>query len=215
MIKGLIFDLDGTLVDSLSITFDAFNHGITQLGGKRHTPHEIMSYFGTGEDQIFTKILGADKAEAAYQSCRDYFEAHLGEMPLHNGIHELLDRALSASIPLSIFTGRSWNTTEVILKHHGLLNRFITVVASDHVNSPKPSPEGLYLALSRMKLEPQEVLFVGDSPMDIIAGRAAGSQSVAALWDLLAKRELLDPCDPHHWAKNPNDVWEVWKKLSE
>jgi phosphoglycolate phosphatase-like HAD superfamily hydrolase len=61
-----------------------------------------------------------------------------------------------------------------------------------------------------MKLEPHEVLFVGDSPSDLLAAHAAGSNGVAALWDLMAKREELAPHKPHHWAETPHRVWEIF-----
>jgi phosphoglycolate phosphatase/pyrophosphatase PpaX len=211
MLKGIVFDLDGTLVDSLSVTFDAFNYGITQFGGRKHTPAEIMKYFGTGEDEIFVQIMGKEKAAQAYAACCKYTDENLAHVPLHSGVGDLLENLKSAGVPISIFTGRSWITTEMILKHHGLMDRFITVVANDHVDFPKPSPAGLHLALSKMKLNPNEVLFVGDSPADMIASRAAGSQGVAALWDLLAEKELLQPHEPHHWATHPMDIWKVWK----
>jgi HAD superfamily hydrolase (TIGR01509 family) len=211
MLKGIVFDLDGTLVDSLSTTFDAFNFGITQLGGRVHTPQEIMNYFGTGEHEIFAKILGKDQAEAAYSLCRAYLNQNLTQIPLHSGVGDLLENLKSSGIPIAIFTGRSWNTTELILKHHQILDRFVTVIANDHVAQPKPAPDGLHLALSRMKLHPSEVLFIGDSPMDMVASRAAGSKGVAALWDLLANRQELEPHEPHHWANHPLDIWDIWK----
>ena len=68
-IRAMVFDLDGTLVDSLAATFDAFNHGIQVAGGKKHTPEEIMQYFGPGEDQIFAKIVGSSRAKEAYDAC--------------------------------------------------------------------------------------------------------------------------------------------------
>lgn len=209
-LRGIVFDLDGTLIDSLALTFDAFNHGILSQGGKRHTPQEIMKYFGTGEDRIFAAILGEDKAAPAYDACRIYQDENLHKMPLHHGTGELLETLKSTGVPISIFTGRSWTTTEMILKHHRLLDRFVTVVANDHVGLPKPSPEGLHLALSRMKLSPEEVFFVGDSPADMMAARTAGARGVAALWDLLADRVLMEPYEPHHWAKSPAEVWEFW-----
>jgi HAD superfamily hydrolase (TIGR01509 family) len=212
MLKGIIFDLDGTLVDSLSTTFDAFNHGIVMHGGRVHTPHEIMTYFGPGEGEIFAQILGKDKAEAAYAASCKFMDENLGKVPLHDGVGELLEKAKSASVPISIFTGRSWNTTELILKHHRLLDRFVTVVANDHVSFPKPSAEGLHLALTRMKLEPHEVLFVGDSPADMMAARSAGAQGVAALWDLMAERAQMEPHSPQHWASHPKEIWDLWKR---
>lgn len=211
-IKGIVFDLDGTLVDSLSTTFDAFNHGISQHGGRLHTPHEIMAHFGTGETQIFAKLVGREKADQAYETFRAYVDQNIHRVPLHPGAGELLERLKSQGVPISIFTGRSWDTTELILTHHGLLDRFVTVVADDHVGHSKPSPEGLHLALSRMKLEPGQVLFVGDSAMDIRAAHSAGSNGVAALWDLLADREQLELHTPHHWAEKPAQVWEIFER---
>lgn len=213
MLKGIVFDLDGTLVDSLSLTFDAFNRGIVQQGGQIHTPQQLMAHFGPGEDKIFLKILGSkSKAEKAYLACREYLDENLHRCPLHEGVLDLLDHFKNAGVPMSIFTGRSWNTTEVILKHHGLLDRFVTVVANDHVDHPKPSPEGLYLALKRMALQPGEALFVGDSPVDILAARSAGALGVAALWDLLADRGLLERHQPHHWAEKPKELIRIWEK---
>lgn len=212
MLKGIVFDLDGTLVDSLSVTFDAFNHGIVRQGGRVHTPEEIIQYFGPGEGEIFGRIIGPDKAQAAYDDFREYLDRNLGNVPLHAGVEELLERIKSSGIPVAIVTGRSWNTTELILNHHRILDRFITVVANDHVASPKPSPEGIRLALSRLKLQPSEAAYVGDMWVDIRAAHSAGCQSIAALWDLMVSRDALLPHNPHHWAEKAADVWQVWEK---
>jgi len=209
-VRGVVFDLDGTLVDSLSVTFAAFNHGILSQGGKHHEPLELMKYFGPGEDRIFAAILGSErKAEAAYQACRQYLDENLDRVPLHAGILDLLEELKRRSIPISIFTGRSWNTTEVILKHHGMMDRFVTVVANDHVGHPKPSPEGLHLALSRMRMEPSEVLFVGDTWTDMRAAQSAGSRGVAALWDLMADRAQMSMYEPRHFAGKPAEILEL------
>lgn len=210
-LKGVVFDLDGTLVDSLGTTFDAFNHAIVQSGGKEHSPSEIVAHFGTGEKHIFAKILGAERAVSAYALALEYMDNNLGRVPLHEGVGDLLEKLKSSNIPIAIFTGRSWDTTKMILSHHGMLDRFITVVANDHVTQPKPSPEGLILALSRMKLLPSEIVFVGDSPVDIIAGKKAGSPSIAALWDLIAEKTLLEACEPDHWAEHPLHIWDIWE----
>ncbi len=213
MLKGIVFDLDGTLVDSLGVTFKGFNHALASMKVRPHSPAEIMAHFGTGEDRIFAKLVGLDRAQEAYSLFQVYMNENVNRVPLHNGIGELLENIRNEKVLTSIFTGRSWNTTETILKYHGLLNSFVTVVAHDHVEFPKPSPMGLHLALSRMKLSPEQILFVGDSPMDIIASRAAGSQGVAALWDVLANQKELEQHQPDHWATHPEDVWKIWEKV--
>lgn len=206
MFKGIIFDLDGTLVDSLSLTFEAFHLGIASQGVRPHSREEIMRHFGTGEDEILKKIVGPEKAEKAYQAVCDYLNSNIAKVPLHSGIADLLETLKSQSIPLSIFTGRSWETTQIILKHHQLLDRFVSVIANDHVESPKPSPEGLHQALTQMKLFPKDVIFVGDSDLDILAAHRAGIFSVAAIWDLLAHRENLARHTPDYWATHPSEL---------
>ncbi|MGK5082791.1 HAD-IA family hydrolase [Bdellovibrionota bacterium FG-1] len=212
-LKGIVFDLDGTLVDSLAVTFDAFNHGFINQGGTRRTPSEIMSYFGPGERQIFAAILGDSRADAAYLACRNYLDQNLHRVPLHAGISDLLQSLSEAGIAISVVTGRSWNTTEVILGHHGLLQSFVTVVANDHVSMPKPDPEGIQLACKRMGLNPAEILYVGDMAVDIQAARAAGSGSVAAFWDPSVKREDLLAHAPNHWAHHPIEISKICKSL--
>lgn len=213
-LKGIVFDLDGTLVDSLSTSFDAFNHGITRFGGKKHTPLEILAYFGTSEGNIFAKILGPEKATPAAKAFREYVDENVHTMPLHAGVGELLEKLKSNDVPISIFTGRGWETTELILNHHRLMDRFITVITTDHVTSAKPSPEGLMICLNKMKMDPREVLMVGDSGYDMLAAQGAGSPSVAALWDLMAKREDLAKHHPHHFAEKPEQIFSLWEQLA-
>ena len=214
MLKGIVFDLDGTLVDSLSVTFDGFNHAFLKLGSRKHTPQEIMKHFGVGERQIFAQMVGEANADAAYTLFTEYMTHAMGRVPMHSGAREVLEFVKSCQIPTAIVTGRGWTTTEIILKHHGILDQFITVVAHDHVKAGKPSPEGILLALSRMKLAPSEVMYVGDNWADTKAARAAGSISVAALWDHLADRSEIAPHEPHHWAEHPRDILKIWETRS-
>lgn len=209
-LKGIVFDLDGTLVDSLKVTFDAFNLGITHFGGRPHTGEEIMGHFGPGEGQILARIVGPENAEVATRMARAHLEANLAQVPLHEGVAELLERLKSSGVEISIVTGRSWDATERILNHHDLLDRFVTVIAHDHVESSKPSPEGILLALGRMRLKPLDCCYVGDSPMDMKAASQAGMPGVAALWDPMSKRQDLLNAGAQIFAQHPMDVWQYW-----
>lgn len=211
MLKGIVFDLDGTLADSLSVTFEAFNSVFNEYGAPKLTPREIMRYFGTGEREILAAVIGEEASHAGYQSFCRYTSEAITRIPFHAGALDLIERLKSEGVPTSIVTGRSWATTQTILEHHRILDRFITVVAHDHVRLPTPSPEGIELALSRMKLSGRDILYVGDSHMDIQAAKAAGAQSVAALWDPMSSREDLAKHEPHHYAENPMQVWDAFR----
>jgi len=214
MLKGIVFDLDGTLIDSLPVTLNGFNSIFEKLGEKRRSPAEIMSHFGLGEDKIFEKILGSEKSSSAYDLFKQYTQDHLSDIVLHDGVSELLNQIKAHQVPTAIVTGRSWSTTEVILRHHGILDSFLAVIAHDHVTQPKPSPEGIHLALKQLKLKPEEIVYVGDSVVDVLASHSAGARSIAALWDGLIHQEALNLQKPHYLAQNPLDVWSIWKELS-
>lgn len=208
-LKGVVFDLDGTLVDSLKVTFEAFNHGIVAAGAEPPSAEKLSSYFGPGEDKIFEAIVGKTLAPIAYKACRDFLNERLQEVPLHAGVLEMLDELKSRNMPISIFTGRSWNTTEIILNHHNLNERFVSVVANDHAPKPKPSGSGLLLTAKKMQLEPNELLYVGDSAVDIYAAHSAGSLSAGALWDDRANRQQLVNARAHHLLIKPGDLFQL------
>jgi HAD superfamily hydrolase (TIGR01549 family) len=207
--RAVVFDLDGTLVDSLPTTFEAFNQGILACGGRAHTPQEIMKYFGPSESVIFGKILGEDRAAEAYAHARAYLDQNMGSVTMFEGVLELLRELRQKQVPMAIVTGRGWDSTQMILEHHGLEQFFETVIANDHVPEPKPAPHGIQLALSRLKLAASEIIYVGDSTVDIIAARAAGSYGVAALWDSRAQREKLIQVDPHYLAEHPSELIQL------
>lgn len=208
-VRGVVFDFDGTLVNSLDVTFEAFNVGIVSQGEKPMSWEDLSRHFGTGEDRIFAAILGEERAPAAFAACRTHIIENMHGIHIHDGVLEMLDALHAHGIATSIFTGRSWPTTELILRHHGWLERFVTVVANDHISHPKPSPEGLLLALERMDLKPQEVLYVGDSPLDVLAARSVGSPSVAALWDERVDQAALRALGPTYLAQYPRDLLQI------
>jgi HAD superfamily hydrolase (TIGR01509 family) len=211
MTRPVAFDLDGTLVDSLSITFEGWNAIFARRGLAELSPDEIMAYFGPGEREIFARVLGPGEADSAYAEHVEFLAANLARAPLHEGVAELLGRLRDEGVPLAVVTGRSWPTTERLLAHHGLLPRFVTVIAHDHVGRAKPAPDGLELAAKRLGVAPSRLYYVGDTSADIGAARAAGALAVAATWDRYARREKLAAAGPDAWATRPDDVWRLWE----
>ena len=209
---GIIFDCDGTLVDSLSATLTSFHYAIMQVEGKERSSPEITKYFGRAADFIFINVLGdEEKGLLAFS----HFKEHqaLQTLHLHEGIAEMLENIIEQKIPMGIVTGRHSDDLEIMLRPHGISKHFVTMITDNQLKQPKPSPEGILLAASKMGLNPGNTLYVGDSPMDIQAARAAGATSVAALWDLPAERSVLENEHPDFLAERPEDVLRIFKEF--
>lgn len=183
MLKTILFDLDGTLVDSLKITFEGFNHAFRSQGDRSRTPVEIMAFFGPGELKIFENVLGPEKAVAARDAYFNFIQSQLPQAPLFNGILEILDFCKTQGIQTGIVTGRGRDSTDAILAHHGLQERLSVIITHDEVHSAKPSPEGLLKALQFLKTPPEESAYLGDMWMDVRAAHEAGSLPLSAGWD--------------------------------
>ena len=206
MLKGIVFDLDGTLVNSLKATFDGFNHTFQAFGAPVLTPHQIMEHFGPGERQIFEKILGIEHGLKAQKLYHDYTRSRMHESPLFEGIHDVLNTCHRLNLPTSIVTGRGRDGTKIILEHHGLLDRFVSVICHEDVSSSKPSPEGILKATQLMNLDPTQIAYVGDMWVDIRAAKRAGSHAISVAWDPIHDFELCQKEEPHFTAKSPEDL---------
>jgi len=212
VLKAILFDFDGTLVDSLTATFDSFNHGIMAVGGRRHSSAEITAHFGKGETEIFAELVGPDLAKAAYEAYSLHSRDSIARMPVHAGIMELLEHVHHAGLVTAIVTGRSWRTTEVIMRQHALMDRFACVIADDHVSRPKPSPEGILKALGHMGVDPCDAAYVGDTVVDIRAAKSAGCISVGAVWDACCDRAAVEAERPDLVAETPKGVRQLFGK---
>jgi phosphoglycolate phosphatase len=205
---GIIFDCDGTLVDSLGQALESFNFALDRVGFPPRAPETIKRYFGTAADRILLSVVG-DKNQAV--KAFDYFLEHQSDLAkttkLHPGIRELLDLLEENEIPLGIVTGRHARDLDIVLRPHRLADYFITLIADSHLPKSKPAPDGILMAAEKMGLPPAQTMYVGDSIFDIQAAHAAGTGSVAALWDSLAKSEELSHEKPDFMAHTPKDVW--------
>jgi HAD superfamily hydrolase (TIGR01549 family) len=211
---GIIFDCDGTLVNSLGQAMESFNYALDKIGYPARTAEEIKRHFGAGADRIFLALLG-DKA--ASKHAFEHYLDHQSELAkttrLHDGIRELLDALIEYQVPLGLVTGRHARDLDLVIKPHSLIEHFSAIVADSHLTRSKPAPDGILMAAAKMGLNPQNTLYVGDSVMDIQAAHAARAVPVAALWDTLAKREDMLKERPALMAETPRDVLVFFRRL--
>ena len=185
-LNGVIFDMDGTLVSTLPLIVHCLNEIVEKYLGRNLTLEEVTSTFGPAAREIigrFTIQLGGIQSKAAIE---DYYSCYRRELPsralVFPGIEELLGKLQKSGKHLAVFTGVERVLMELTLDSFGLRKYFQVLVAGDDVHKSKPDPEGVRLALDKMRLRPKESAIIGDSPADILAGKGAGVATIAALW---------------------------------
>jgi len=181
--KAILFDLDGTLIDTFRLYVESYVRALEPFLGHAPTLEEIAAHHPSSERGFLYEWLGREKGEACHAAFRaHYAELHgaLGE-GLYDGVREMLAALRSAGYPLGIVTGKgrhAWEVTERELE----LGAWQVVVTDDDVSAPKPAPDGLLAAARALGVDPAEVVYVGDSVVDLKAGRAAGMRTAAVLW---------------------------------
>jgi len=181
--RAILFDLDGTLIDTFHLYVESYGRALEPFLGHRPTVEEIAAHHPASERRFLREWLGAERGDA----CHAAFRAHYAELHgafaegVYDGVREMLAALRAAGYPLGIVTGKgrhAWEVTEREID----LGRWEVVVTDDDVSSPKPAPEGLLAAAKAMGADPADVVYVGDSPVDLGAGRAAGMRTAAVLW---------------------------------
>ncbi|MEZ4389106.1 MAG: HAD-IA family hydrolase [Candidatus Krumholzibacteriia bacterium] len=199
---GILFDLDGTLVDSRADLAAAANAVRRAWGRPPLSDPVVAGYVGDGARALLTRVLthvddpasppaspGAEVLDRAYEVFREHYAAHLLDRTvLYPGIADLL--AALAGRSLLVVTNKPREFTLPILAGLGVLDRFAAVVAGDDVVRRKPNPDHLRAAIEAVGLPVGSCVMVGDSPNDVVAARKLGMASVAVTWGLVAAATL-------------------------
>lgn len=179
----VVFDLDGTLVDTAKLIYDSFNFVLKKYLGTEMSPDQIRTYFGPPEDVAIKKIFGNADFHLIWTDYLQYYSSHLFETAVFPGVIDLLSDLKAGFIKLAVFTGKGNETTEMTLAYHRLKDFFDMIVTGSIVRNHKPDKEGLELIVNSLGVEREGTVLVGDSLADYIASNAAGIDFIAALYD--------------------------------
>jgi pyrophosphatase PpaX len=192
---NVLFDLDGTLIDSGSIILASFKHA-TRTVLEREIPDAELAAI-VGGSNIYDQMRAIDELQAE-ELVRVYREHNA---PLHDdleafeGIERVLAELKSQGRRLGIVTAKRRKTVELAFAVLPLEPYFDVVVTADMTERHKPDPEPVLAALERLGARPEATAFVGDSPFDVGAGKAAGVFTVAVAWGNIHPVESLAGAD--------------------
>jgi len=185
-LKAIIFDMDGTLVSSLSTIMHCENEISLKYKNQPLTLEDVIANFGPPARTIITNITASLSKELQTRAVSDYYECYSKVAPskvlVFPGVIPLLKRIRSSGRHLALVTGVEKIMMQYTLDPFDLSRFFEARVTADDVRSGKPDPEGIILALKQVKVEAKESMYIGDSPVDILAGKRAGVWTGAALW---------------------------------
>jgi len=208
--RVVLFDLDGTLLNSIEFILECFRHSFEVCGLPPKPDAYWKRTIGTPiRQQLDDWEYGAEKLEEVLTAYRHHNSTYHDErIAAYDGVKDLLIALTQQGIRIGVVTSKSRAGARRGLETTGLSPFVHELVSVDDVTRGKPDPEPVLTAVARFRADPGRTFFVGDSIHDMLSGRAAEVRTVAALWGPF-ERSHLEPGDPEFWCERPGDVLPV------
>jgi phosphoglycolate phosphatase len=192
--KAMIFDLDGTLVDTLHDLTVAMNVALREFSLPERTAQECRMMIGNALPMFSRRAVGPENqhlAESVADRMRRYYVDNcVNETRVYNGLAGVIENLRQRVIRLAVLTNKDQDVAKKITDFYFGQGVFEPIVGSIKGRPNKPNPQSTLETVAEMKVTPAEVLFIGDSDVDIETARAAGIRSVGAAWGFRGRNEL-------------------------
>jgi len=211
-IKGIIFDLDGTLLDTLGDLTLAINRTAAEYHQPTLTKQQVSDNIGNGFKVTVTKSLPGVKAEeipnAVLRFKAHYADCFMTDSLPYEGIHELLDELSKRNIRLAVVSNKVHDYVVKLITTRFPKTDFDLIYGEDDTRKRKPDPQGLLEACVKMGLQPDEVLMIGDSEADHLSAQAIGMSMLAVSWGFNSV-EKLTQAGCTRFVYHPQEVLEA------
>ncbi|MBT2290476.1 pyrophosphatase PpaX [Paenibacillus albidus] len=209
MIECVLFDLDGTIVDTNELIINSFMHTLKLNALAPLTREEIIPHMGTTLEQQMKVFSGLEDISALEKTYRAYsYEHHDRLVRPFPHVNETMEELKRRGFKLGIVTTKIRPTTIKALEMFDLLKYMDTLVTVNDVTEPKPHPEPVLTAVRNLGVDPRRTLMVGDSAVDIQSAKAAGVYVAGVSWSLKGE-EVLRRYEPHHIIHDMKDILEL------
>lgn len=194
--NAVIFDLDGTLTDTLADLRNSVNYALSKFGFPERTTEEIRSFVGNGVKRLIYLSVPENTPEETAEKCLSIFKEHyaansLVETKPYDGITELLSELKSRGVKTAVVTNKMHSAAADIVEHFfgGLID--VTVGQVDGI-AQKPQPDGIYKALEALDVPKEKAVYVGDSEVDCITAKNAGIPCIGVTWGFRDRDVLIE-----------------------
>ena len=194
MYQCVIFDLDGTLLNTLEDLAAAGNYALSRLGHPLHDPDQYRQFVGNGIPKLIEWMLppGSGDRDAAHRLFSDYYADHKADCTRpYDGIPALLERLRNKGVKTAVVTNKEHDFAEALIR--GWFRDTVDVIYGSRPGvARKPDPVLVHAAMQELGVEPEHTLYVGDSSVDIQTARNAGVESCGVLWGFRSEQELKE-----------------------
>lgn len=188
-LKGFIFDLDGTLINSLPVVRTSFSRTLLKFSGREYSDKELSSLFGPTEEGIFKRLFPDLWRESLQFYLDEYDRLHVPYAEPFPGVIKALNLLQKRKIKLALVSGKGAGSMEISLKHSGLKHFFEMIITGSEDRASKP--EHIRQILKLWNFPPSKVAYVGDIAYDVQAAREAGVIPISALWAETAQAQKV------------------------
>ncbi len=207
--KAVIFDLDGTLTDTLRDLRASTNHALSLMGWPTRTLDEVRSFVGNGVGQLIRRAAPATASDADVSLCLSRFKEHYAlhcqdTTCLYPGIDALIDALHLRRVPMAIVSNKLQSGVDDIARRF-FAGRIPVAIGERQGVARKPAPDMVSLAIAALGLHSRDCLYVGDSEVDILTARAASLPCVSVLWGFRS-RQALEEAGATHFITHPGEL---------
>ncbi|WP_338471818.1 pyrophosphatase PpaX [Niallia sp. XMNu-256] len=207
-ITTLLFDLDGTLIDTNELIITSFLHTLEKYFPRQYQREDVLPFLGPTLDDTFSK-LNPEKVDEMCDVYRTFNkETHDSLVEEFPGVYETMKLLKESGFKMGIVTSKMSDVAMMGMKLTKIDRFFDVLIAYDHIENPKPDPESLYKALDVLGSRPDEAIMIGDNGSDILAGKNAGMITIGVAWSIKG-REYVNSFEPNYMLEHITDILPI------
>lgn len=216
MKKLIIFDLDGTILDTLEDLTDSTNFALSKNNMPEHTISEVRSFVGNGIRKLIERAVpqntSVEVIDKVFADFKEYYNIHcMDKTKPYTGITDLMDKLKKAGYKLAIISNKADDAVQILREQ--FYKEYIDYAAGEIEGvERKPSPEAVNICLADMQILKEEAVYVGDSDVDVATAYNSGVDFIAVLWGFRDKTLLLEN-GAKKFAEDTNELFDIISKM--